>query len=57
MDKFLIRVETTTWTPELANSLTNEESFFKEISTAWYHIGAKDLLAEALSARNRKAVS
>ena len=55
MDKFLTRVETTIWTPKLANLLANEELFFKEISNAWYHIIGKDFLAEALSAR--KAVS
>jgi len=44
MDEFLTRVENT-WTPKLANSLANEEFFFKEISTAWYQILGKDLLA------------
>lgn len=51
MEKFLIRVEDTTWSTELAASLFNEEFFFKEISSAWYQITRKDFLAQALSAR------
>jgi len=51
MDKFLTRVETTAWTTELANSLANEDFFFKEISSAWYQITGKDFLAEALGTR------
>lgn len=51
MEKFLTRVEETNWTTQLADSLANEDFFFKEISSAWYQITGKDFLAEALSTR------
>jgi len=51
MEKFLTRVEETSWTTQLADSLAREEFFFKEISSAWYQITGKDFLAEAISSR------
>jgi hypothetical protein len=55
MKIFLTWVEETTWTPQLAASLADEQFFFKEISNAWYQITGRDFLAEAL--KTRRAVS
>lgn len=53
MQDFLKRIEDTTWTPAEAAKLFNEETNFKEISSAWYQVTGKDLLADALAARRR----
>jgi hypothetical protein len=55
MQEFLKRIEDTDWTPEEAVRLFDEETNFKEISSAWYQVTGKDFLADALAARRRPA--